>query len=209
MFFTVVFLSLFAAFNICYNLRVRQAQRIARWPSRQAISARSAFRPRICPSASGWRSREEFGRRMVKAEFEPLASRFFHRTTFRNLAGLSLGFSSGGGFRAMRTRSLLDDSSDDLVLTINTEGTAHSTQLGREALAGPFDGVMMSCAEWGQFSVTEPARFILISVPRKPIAAMVKDPEAAAGRLLRRNGIAAIADDLCVDGRKWFQPCDS
>ena len=69
--------------------------------------------------------REEFGRRMVKAEFEPLASRFFHRTTFRNLAGLSLGFSSGGGFRAMRTRSLLGDSSDDLVLTINTEGTAH------------------------------------------------------------------------------------
>src|SRR5260370_203986 len=107
--------------------------------------------------------------------------------TFRKLGGLSLGFAAAVGFRGTRTRQLLGDGSDDLLLTINTEGVDQLSQLGREARVGPFDGVMMSCADWAQFSVPEPVRFILVAAPRKPIAAMVKDPEAAAGRLLRQE----------------------
>lgn len=132
--------------------------------------------------------REVLGRRIVKAEFETLAgSRFFHEATFRNLPGLSLGFCAAGGFRGTRTRSLVKDGNDDLMLTVNTEGVAHTMQFGREASAEPFDAALMSCAEWGQFSVPAPARFTIIAVPRKPIAAMVKDPEAAAGQLLRKE----------------------
>jgi AraC-like DNA-binding protein len=132
--------------------------------------------------------RELFGRRMLKAEFEAFSdARFFHTTTFRNLCGLTLGFSAAAGFRGTRTRPLLGDGSDDLLLTINTQGVDYLSQFGREARAGPFDGVMMSCAEWAQFSVPKPVRFMLVAVPRRPIAAMVKDPEAAAGRLLRKE----------------------
>jgi AraC-like DNA-binding protein len=132
--------------------------------------------------------RELFGRRMLKAEFEAFSdARFFHTTTFRNLGGVTLGFSAAAGFRGTRTRQLLGDGSDELLLTINTEGVDYLSQFGREARAGPFDGVMMSCAEWAQFSVPKPVRFILVAVPRRPIAAMVKDPEAAAGRLLRKE----------------------
>src|SRR5262245_37371034 len=132
--------------------------------------------------------RELFGRRMLKAEFEAFSdARFCHTTTFRNLCGLTLGFSAAAGFRGTRTRQLLGDGSDDLLLTINTQGVDYLSQFGREARAGPFDGVMMSCAEWAQFSVPKAVRFMLVAVPRRPIAAMVKDPEAAAGRLLRKE----------------------
>jgi AraC-like DNA-binding protein len=148
--------------------------------------------------------REEFGRRMLKAEFEIFpGARFYHTTTFRKLPGLSLGFSTACGFRGTRGRQLLGDGSDDLLLTINLEGADCLSQLGREARAGPLDGVMMSCAECAQFSVPEPVRFILVSVPRRPIAAMMRDPEAAAGRLLSRKieslrlltSYLSIADD--------------
>jgi AraC-like DNA-binding protein len=132
--------------------------------------------------------REVFGRRIAKAEFEAFPDvQFSHNITFRKLNGLSLGFTKAVGFRATRAQQHLGDGSDDLILTINTEGIAHSSQLGREVRVGPFDGAMMSCAEWGQISVPDSAGLIIVAVPRKPIAAMVKDPEAAAGRLLRKE----------------------
>src|SRR5262249_50201598 len=75
--------------------------------------------------------RDVFGRRMLKAEFEIFqGARFYHTTTFRKLAGLSLGLSAAAGFRGTRARQLLGDGSDDLLLTINLEGTDCLWQLG-------------------------------------------------------------------------------
>jgi AraC-like DNA-binding protein len=132
--------------------------------------------------------REVFGRRMVKAEFEPVSGAAFrHETMFRSLPGLSLGFNDAAGFRGTRTQSLIADGNDDLMLTINTEGMTHTSQFGREVRAEAFDGALMCVAEWAQFTVPAAARFILIVVPRKPIAAVVRGPEATASRLLRKE----------------------
>jgi AraC-like DNA-binding protein len=158
--------------------------------------------------------REEFGRRMLQADFEVLpGARFYHTTTFRRMPGLALGFSAAAGFRGTRGRQLLGDGSDDLLLTINTEGVDRLAQFGRETRAGPGDGVMMSCAEWAQFIVPEPVRFILVAVPRRPIATMVKDPEAAAGRLLHKDmeslrlltGYMSIADECITSANRELQ----
>jgi AraC-like DNA-binding protein len=132
--------------------------------------------------------REVFGRRILKTEIEPVGGAAFrHETTFRSLPGLSLAFCDASGFRSTRTQSLLADSNDDLILTINTEGVTHASQFGREVRAEAFDGVILCGAERAHFTVSAPARFIIITVPRKPIAAVVGDPEAAASRLLRKE----------------------
>lgn len=62
--------------------------------------------------------REVFGRRMMKAEFEPVGGTAFRlETMFRSLPGLSLGFGDAAGFRSTRTQSLIADGNDDLMLS--------------------------------------------------------------------------------------------
>lgn len=132
--------------------------------------------------------REVFGRRIVKAEFEVLPNaRFFHETIFRNLNGLSLISSTAMGFRATRAQQQVRDGNDDLFLTVNTGGVAFSSQFGREMRLGLHEGQMLLAAEPSQFSVPGSAKLVTVAVPRKVISAMVKDPEAAAARQLRKD----------------------
>jgi AraC-like DNA-binding protein len=132
--------------------------------------------------------REVFGRRVTKTDLETIPGvPFFHKSALLTLPGLSLGFCAAAGFRAIRGRPFLQDGNDDLILTINTEGVTCSSQFSREVRAGRFDGAIMSCAEPSAFSVAAPARFMLIGMPRRPIAAMVNDPEAAIGQVLRNE----------------------
>jgi AraC-like DNA-binding protein len=97
---------------------------------------------------------------------------------------LSLAVAAGRGFSAERTPTLISDGDDDLVLTINTEGIAHASQLGRETSLSAFEAVLLSSADVGRVQYPGLARFIVIAVPRKAVAAMVRDPEAVVGKVL-------------------------
>src|SRR5256885_17240153 len=82
--------------------------------------------------------REVFGRHLVKLEFEPIPNeRFSLTSTVHSLPGLSFATGIRTGFRAARTRQLIADGDDDLILTVNTEGTAYASQLGRETPIAP------------------------------------------------------------------------
>jgi hypothetical protein len=70
-----------------------------------------------------------------------------------NLGGL-LGFSRGGRFRGANAATPGDGS--DGCCSYQHRGRRPTVQLGASAPRA-FDGVMMSCAEWAQFSV--PNRF--------------------------------------------------
>jgi AraC-like DNA-binding protein len=131
---------------------------------------------------------EVFGRQILKVQFTSLPGRrFFHTTTFRKMPGLSLAFVNCSGFHSERTRELARDGSDDLVVVINTEGRGCVSQFGRLAQLRASDGAMLSTGNMCAVSYPDAARYMLLSIPRQPIAALVKDPEAAAGRLLRKE----------------------
>jgi AraC-like DNA-binding protein len=129
-----------------------------------------------------------FGRHIVEAQFEPIANaRYFHEATLRSLPGLSLITSTCGGFRAERTRKIVAEGDDDLIFTVNTEGTAYASQLGRETPIAAYESVLLSSADIGAIAYPERARFVAFRIPRKTLAPVVSDIEAVLARRLPRS----------------------
>ena len=136
---------------------------------------------------------EVFGRYIVKAQFEAVGGNVFSQTaTLRSLPGLSLASLSGSGFRASRTGELLADGDDNLNLVIGIAGTVEYRQLGREALISPQEAVLASHADEGALLSPGASRSLVISAPRKTIAAVVGDPEATLCRRLSRAEVLRL-----------------
>ena len=77
--------------------------------------------------------REQFGRKVSRYEFEPLETVRFHgRMSMRAAPGFRLISVEHSPMRVQRTRALLADGDDDLVLQITMTGNV-SAQLGRDA----------------------------------------------------------------------------
>jgi AraC-like DNA-binding protein len=131
-----------------------------------------------------------FGRYIVKLQVDTIGGNAFSQNvTLRSLPGLSLASSSCSAFRASRTSELVADGNDNLNLVIKTAGTTEYRQLGREALVSPHEAVLLSHAE--QCAILSPgaSRSLVISAPRKTIAQLVGEPEAALCRLLPRSEV--------------------
>jgi AraC-like DNA-binding protein len=87
-----------------------------------------------------------------------------------------------GGLCAQRTRELLSDGNDDIVLHVHETGRRSVSQLGREATVEPGGGVLTTNADTSTIVLPEPTRFASIGVPRKVMTASVPALEDALVR---------------------------
>jgi AraC-like DNA-binding protein len=86
--------------------------------------------------------REVFGRHVVKLQLEGIPDiRFLQTVTLRSLPGLSLMFGNSSGLRAERSRMLIPDGNDDLVLNVATKGVSHVSQIGGGARAARLSAI--------------------------------------------------------------------
>src|SRR3984893_4714580 len=137
--------------------------------------------------------REVFGRYVVKVEIEPLGTDGFSQSaTLRNLPGLSLASMSSTGNRAARTPQLIADGNDSLNLAVNIAGTTEYRQLGREAVIGSYEAVLVSTADEGDVVSPGAKRGLSIIVPRQTIATMVRDPEEMICRPLPASEVLRL-----------------
>ena len=136
---------------------------------------------------------EVFGRYIVKLQVDTIAGNAFSQNvTLRSLPGLSLASNSCSAFRASRTSELVADGNDNLNLVIKIAGTTEYRQLGREALVSPYEAVLLSHADRGAILSPGTSRSLVISAPRKTIAEVVGDPEAALCQLLPRSEVLRL-----------------
>jgi AraC-like DNA-binding protein len=148
---------------------------------------------------------EVFGRQIIKVQWEALPeTRFSHTTTFRKMPGLTLAFGASSGFCAKRTRQLIGDGNDDLLLTINTDGFARVSQFGREMQVGPSDGFLLSAADMSTIHYPDSAQWIVIGVPRKAITAMVSDPEIAVSQTLKQTDALRLLTSYVLSVNNGF-----
>jgi AraC-like DNA-binding protein len=127
--------------------------------------------------------RDVFGRHIVKAQFEEIPNvPFSHTATLRSLPGLSLILSTTEGFRAGRTRQTIADGDDDIILTVNVEGKAFASQLGREVSIAPYEGLFHSAADMCAIAYPGRARYVAFRIPRKTITPMASDLSAILSR---------------------------
>ncbi len=149
------------------------------------------------PAAERVRSwHEVFDRSISRRELSPLSEGPFHmQVTVSNLwdAGppgerrsavcvQRMRFTAG--FSAWRSRELLADGNDDIVLYIHRAGRRVLSQLGRETEVEPGRGLLASNADTSTITVPDPSCFTCIAVPRKPLTALVPGLEDLLARPL-------------------------
>ena len=127
--------------------------------------------------------REAFGRSIIGLELEPLQGgpvRF--AASLHAFDGLRAISARTSGMAIRRTRPLLADGNDDLVLSINLSGVCLPSQVGRECRLDAGSAVLMSCADVGGFVRPRQARYLTLFVPRRRLSAMAVNPEDALAR---------------------------
>lgn len=93
--------------------------------------------------------------------------------------------------RTRRTRSLLDDGSDDLVFTVLLEGEARAEQAGQEVVLREGEAVLWSNAHQGAWLYTQRLGFLTLAVPRKILLPATIDADRLLLRPLGRDDEAA------------------
>lgn len=116
-----------------------------------------------------------------------------------------MAVSAGGS--AHRTKELLVDGNDDVVLHIQEAGRRIVSQRGREAMAASSGGLVTSNADTSTIVLPEASRFVSIAVPRKVMLALVPgledmllrplSPDIGALRLMMTY-LSALDDDSAL-----------
>ncbi len=135
--------------------------------------------------AAAWR--ELYGRKMLRLEIEPLSDVPFQSDlTVRALPGLGIVSGTNSPFRVGRTRELIADGNDGLILQISsTPGIA--SQLGREVAVRADDAVLLSNADVGSFIFPAATGVLALSLPHKALAPLVGDLDSALVRPVPRD----------------------
>lgn len=126
--------------------------------------------------------RELYGRKMLRLEMEPQPDGPFHADlTLQLLPGLGIVSADSSLLRVGRTRQLLADSDDNLILQISTSAGVAS-QLCREIDVPPGDAVLLSAADIGHFTYTSAPQILAVSLPRATLEPLLQDFDAALVR---------------------------
>src|SRR5262245_32812145 len=133
--------------------------------------------------------REIFGRTVCNLDIEPLAADHFRSdSTIYARPGLGVLAGSCSGVQLSHSKDLIVD--DDLSFMTGSMPNWTASQLDRNPVLGPGDGVLMSNAEVGSMVVPETAEFITFKVPVKAIAPLVPDVGALIARRVPRESQA-------------------
>ena len=136
--------------------------------------------------------REQFGRSFFGIDLEPLPDvEFRSDVTIRPLAGASLSLNVGGGLHAWRTRELLTDGRDDLVLIMNLQRPSLVTQRGQEVVLHKQAATLVTLGEIG--GITRPAldhRVFMLNLPRAAIGRLIPNADDAVMRPIPSDSAA-------------------
>jgi AraC-like DNA-binding protein len=136
--------------------------------------------------------REQFGRSFFGVDIEPMPDvEFRSDVTIRPLAGASLSLNEGGGMHARRTRELLADGRDDLVMMMNLQGRSLVGQRDQEFVLDERAATLVTLGEIGR--ITRPAldhRIFMLNMPRAAIGPLFSNADDAVMRPIPPNSTA-------------------
>jgi AraC-like DNA-binding protein len=119
--------------------------------------------------------REVFGRTVLRIDLQPESdSPFWADFAAHMLPGLGIVSATSSPLRAGRTRDLLVDGNDGLILQVSTSPGIVS-QRGHEILVQPGDGVVMTHADVGEIFFPQQSTTLGLFVPRAAFASLLRD----------------------------------
>jgi AraC-like DNA-binding protein len=158
-------------------------------PSRYNVPTFTYAGPPEGPAYEAWR--EEFCRRFCHLDAETTtAERIECTVEISQVGSLSFGTAYGSSGSLLRTRSLLSDGHDDLVLLTAIKGDALAVQRGRSIELRPSEMCITSLDHIGESRLSEGGRYTALRMPRRDLMAMSKNIEDKIARPL--EGSAAL-----------------
>jgi AraC-like DNA-binding protein len=134
--------------------------------------------------------REFLGRKLMRLEIEPLSDAAFQADlTLHLLPGLGIVSAANSPLRAARTRVLLADGDDNILLQIFT-GAVTGAQRGREFAIGPGDAVVLSNGETGTLSIPSRCEILALSLPRETLKPLLRDIDSVMVRTVSKENAA-------------------
>jgi hypothetical protein len=122
--------------------------------------------------------REEFCRRFCQLDAETgTAERIECTAEISQVASLSFGTAYGSSGSLLRTRSLLSDGHDDLVLLTAIEGDALAVHRGHSIELHPSDMCLTSLDHIGESRLSEGGRYTAVRMPRRDLMAISRNIE--------------------------------
>jgi len=96
--------------------------------------------------------------------------------------GLAVISGKASAFSATRSRSLLSDGNDDLVLHVNRSGFSLASQVGRESRLNAGHALLLGTSDPGANVFPGPASWLTFRIPRSRLTGLVATPEDALVR---------------------------
>ena len=132
--------------------------------------------------------REDFGRNVLRLDFEPLPDVPFHvEITLHALPALKMASTRCSPARVMRTKQLVDDGDDGFCLGLPSAGGVIASARNQELTVHAHDTVLTSWAESTTFVHPAPVRFISLFMPRAALTPLVRNVDDAVMRLIPHN----------------------
>ncbi|QDC08881.1 helix-turn-helix domain-containing protein [Oceanicola sp. D3] len=128
--------------------------------------------------------REHFAEQFLRLDISPLGDAPFRfDVDLLSMPGLTLSGGTVSAMRCARTKRLLEDENDDLILLIPQRGKMQLNERGHVAEFGPGSAMVRHSSEVAE-TVSTAGEFLTLSIPRSAVAAQVGD--------LGRLGFAVI-----------------
>ncbi|MAZ15902.1 MAG: hypothetical protein CL535_06160 [Ahrensia sp.] len=119
--------------------------------------------------------REHFGEQFLRLQIDPLDDEpFRYDASFTMMQGLHVSRGSVSAIRCTRTRDLIDDSNDDMVILIPQRGMMRVMEGGKEMTIGSGDALVRRSSEVGQ-TLSTGGEYLTMSVPHSALAGQVLD----------------------------------
>jgi AraC-like DNA-binding protein len=135
--------------------------------------------------------REHFGRTALRVEIEPTEESSFEAcVTSHILPGLHVLLAKLSAARITRTRELIADGNDDLILVVNRSGNIAVSGRGREVLLREGDALLRSSDEVTVFERRSHGDSLTFRIPRSILSSLVVDVDGAIMRLIPRQSEA-------------------
>jgi AraC-like DNA-binding protein len=131
--------------------------------------------------------REVVGPAFLRLEVSDVAGHPFRAIgTLCTLPGLGVQWADNSGIRMDRSRGLLSDGADDLILPLVTEGRHFASQRGRQVTLDTQETALLSTADVGSVTCGARSRAIVLRLPRAALAQRVPGLDDVIGRGLPR-----------------------
>jgi len=110
--------------------------------------------------------------------------------------GLNIAVGTTNGILTQRTKALIADSNDDLVLQANLSGGCAVSHRGFDFNLGARQATLLTAGDVGSLTYAEPASYLTLSVPLNALAQRMGSPESALMRLVPDdNGVLRLLLD--------------